>query len=105
MRVAHRESRELRHQRPVAADRALDQALVREPVQAAVLAVARRRGEHQRQLLRARRLAEPPLERAISSSGVPLPTKPETATVSPSRTMASASSADTILFFTRSAFG
>src|SRR4051812_19552107 len=33
-----------------------------------------------------------------SSSGVPMPTKPETATVSPSRTSATASAADTILF-------
>src|SRR3984893_8344050 len=34
----------------------------------------------------------------ISSSGVPMPTNPETHTVSPSRTMAIASSAETILF-------
>src|ERR1700756_3756435 len=34
----------------------------------------------------------------ISSSGVPMPTNPETHTVSPSRTMAMASSAETILF-------
>ncbi len=40
---------------------------------------------------------------AISSSGVPLPTNPENATVSPSRTIARASAAETILFFTRSA--
>src|SRR4051794_24207054 len=33
----------------------------------------------------------------ISSSGVPIPTKPEVQTVSPSRTMAMASSAETIL--------
>src|SRR6516165_792385 len=35
----------------------------------------------------------------ISSSGVPMPTNPDTLTVSPSRTMAIASSAETILFF------
>src|SRR5215218_3189845 len=37
---------------------------------------------------------------AISSSGVPMPTKPETATVSPSRRIAAASSGETILFLT-----
>jgi hypothetical protein len=37
---------------------------------------------------------------AISSSGVPVPTKPETETVSPSRRIAAASSGETILFFT-----
>src|SRR5689334_7402670 len=37
----------------------------------------------------------------MSSSGVPVPTKPEKAMVSPSRTMAIASAAETILFFTR----
>ena len=35
----------------------------------------------------------------MSSSGVPLPTKPEKARVSPSRMMAIASSVETILFF------
>src|SRR3954470_13302438 len=41
----------------------------------------------------------------ISSSGVPVPTNPENAIVSPSRTMAIASAAETTLFFTRRSLG
>ena len=41
---------------------------------------------------------------AISSSGVPMPTKPEIETVSPSRRIAAASSGETILFFTAASF-
>ena len=42
-----RHGAELRHERPVAADDALDEARDRQPVEAALLAVARRGGEHQ----------------------------------------------------------
>ena len=55
---------ELWHERPVSADRSSHQALVREAVEAAVLAVARRGGEHEREVLRAAGLAEARLERA-----------------------------------------
>ncbi len=55
---------QLRHQRPVAADHALHQALVREAVQAALLAVARRGREHQREIARLAGLEEAPLELA-----------------------------------------
>ena len=96
----HRHRRELGHESPVPADRALDQSVPREAIQPAILAVPGCGGEYQRQIARRRRLrqsASPAL--AMSSSGVPLPTKPEKAMVSPSRMMAMASSVETILFF------
>ena len=85
---------------PVAADRALDQALpcarrfrprsLPSPGAAANSSV-RSRGD----AVSTKRFSSA----AISSSGVPLPTKPEKAMVSPSRMMAMASAAETILFF------
>ena len=47
----------------MAADGALDQSLVREPVQAALLAVARCGGEHQREVARRAVSREAPLQR------------------------------------------
>ena len=47
--VIERQAAELRHQRPMSADGTLDQPLMRETIEAAVLAVAGGGGEHQRQ--------------------------------------------------------
>jgi uncharacterized protein (DUF2249 family) len=69
----------------VAADHALQQALVAEAVEAAFLAVALAGGSFSS----AKRAANA----ASSSSGVPMPTKPEVAIVSPLRTRAAASAA------------
>ena len=91
--VVDRQLAELRHERPVAADDALTSPSWARRLRPALLAVAGRGGEHQRQVPRAppSRGNAPPRP-MISSSGVPMPTKPETATVSPSRMTATASS-------------
>ncbi len=62
-RVVEREFAQFRHQRPVPADRALDEAGMRKLVEAAVLAVARRRHKNQRQLRRLPRAQKPLLQR------------------------------------------
>ena len=90
--------RELRHQRPVAADRALDQARAAraDSARAPCRRRARRRtpaSDRAATCVSTKRRSSA----AISSSGVPMPTKPENATVSPSRISAIASSALTIL--------
>ena len=78
MRLSVASAASLRHQRPVAADGALDQPFVRQPVEAALLAVARRGGEHQRQDRAALAVSRKRCSSAaISASGVPMPTKPE----------------------------
>ena len=56
--VVEGERAELRHERPMPADDASHEPLVGEPVEAALLAVAGRRGKHQRQSGGRRRLAE-----------------------------------------------
>ena len=64
----------------------LTRPCVREPVEAALLAVAGRGREDERQVRAGCRVSRKRRSSArISSSGVPMPTKPETATVSPSR--------------------
>ena len=54
---------ELGHQRPVAADGALDQTLLGQSVQPALFAVTRRRGEEQREIARRARIEKPSFER------------------------------------------
>ena len=56
--VVGREPGQLRHQRPMAADRALDEPFVGQPVDAARFAVARRRREDQGQVARLLRVHE-----------------------------------------------
>ena len=61
--VVHRQLGELRHQAPMAADSPFHQAGMRQPVQPAILAVAGRGSEYQRQPVRLARLAKPGFQR------------------------------------------
>ena len=84
--VVDRQRGQLRHQRPVAADRALDQPRVGQAIEARV--PCRRRARPRTPAsgrAGAGRRGSARSSAAISSSGVPMPTKPEHATVSPSR--------------------
>src|SRR5580704_2077775 len=48
--IVDRHSRQLRHQSEMSTDQALDQARMRQPIEAAIGAVAGRRGKHQREI-------------------------------------------------------
>ena len=99
MRVVERQLADLRDQRPMAADHALEQASCAEPVEAALLAVARRGGKHQGQVRRAAAVSRKrPLERDDQLVRRADADEARDATVSPSRMIATASSAETILF-------
>ena len=50
--LVERKVAQFRHERPMSADDAFDETFAREAIEAALLAVARRRREHQRQVLR-----------------------------------------------------
>ena len=89
--VRERQLAELRHQRPVAADDALHQPVMREPVEAALLAVAGRRREHQRQIARDAGLAKALLQRDQQLVRRADADEAGAQTVSPSRMMATAS--------------
>ena len=96
--VVGRQLGQLRHQRPVAADRPLDQPGPRQSIQPELLAVTRRGSEDERQVARAsgsRRIV------ARARRSTPRASRyrrnPEQLTESPSRIRATASSALTIL--------
>ena len=103
--VGDGEPLQLRHESPVAADDATDQALMAKMIESALFAVALARGIDQREISRLVRSPGMSLLRRIMcassaiaiSSAKPMPTKPPVATVSPSRMRRTASSAVTIL--------
>ena len=97
--VVQRELAELRHQAPVTAHDALDQPFVRQAIEAALLAVARRGREDEGEAGGMAFLQKAPLER--DDQFIRRADADEARTrdiVSPSRMMAIASSAETILF-------
>ena len=96
--AGERQRRDLGDQAPVPADHPSQQAVVAEAVEAAGLAVALTRGEHERRGRAARPVSRNRASSAASSrSGTPIPTKPDVVMVSPGRISATASAAESSL--------